>query len=329
MKVVSSLSAAADVLAGRACVLSIGNFDGLHLGHQAILHTVGRRARELGLPSVAMTFEPHPIQVLAPDKAPKRISTPERKIQRIEESGIDILFTVRFDQDFANLSPDEFVREYLVDGLHIRAICVGSNFNFGHRGAGTVETLRQWAREFDLVEVAPVSVRGLPASSTQVRLSVLQGDVSRASRFLGRWYEMEGRIVSGAGRGRNVTVPTLNLDPENELLPGFGVYVTRISLDGDNDGGFLDSVTNIGVRPTFGEETPTIETFVLQNSVPAEVASVMPGRQARLQFLHRIREERRFDSPGLLAIQIGRDVQTALKFFRLLGNIEHARTHSH
>lgn len=320
MKVVSSLSAAADVLAGSACVLSIGNFDGLHLGHRAILQTVVRNAHDLALPAVAMTFEPHPIQVLAPEKAPKRISTPEGKIEQIEKCGIDLLFTVRFDRDFAKLSPDEFVRQYLVEGLHVRAICVGSNFNFGHRQEGSVETLRQWARDFELIEVPPVVFRSLPASSTQIRKTILKGEVSRAARLLGRWYEIEGPIVSGAGRGRNVTVPTLNLDPANELLPGFGVYVTRISLDG---GEYLDAVTNVGVRPTFGEDSPTIETFVLRSPVPE-------ARRARLQFLRRIRDEKRFDSPELLAGQIRLDVQSALRFFRRLGAIEdHARAHSH
>jgi riboflavin kinase/FMN adenylyltransferase len=148
----------------------------------------------------------------------------------------------------------------------------------------------------------------------------MNGEVSKAARLLGRWYEIEGHIVSGAGRGRNVTVPTLNLDPANELLPAFGVYVTRIALDG---GPWLDAVSNIGVRPTFGENTPTIETFVLKDPVPS-------ARTARLQFLHRIREERRFDSSERLARQIGLDVQAALKFFRRLTHLEeHARTHSH
>jgi riboflavin kinase/FMN adenylyltransferase len=258
--------------------------------------------------------------VLYPDKAPKRISTPERKIEQIEKSGIDMLYTVRFDREFARLSADNFVRQYLIEGLHVCALCVGSNFNFGHRQEGTVKTLRQWAGDFELVEVPAVLFRTFPASSTQVRKNVMNGEISRAARLLGRWYEIEGQIVSGAGRGRNVTVPTLNLDPSNELLPAFGVYVTRISLDG---GGFLDAVSNIGVRPTFGENTPTIETFVLRSPVP-------PARTARLQFLHRIREERRFDSPELLARQIGLDVQRALKFFRRLANLEeHARTHSH
>jgi riboflavin kinase / FMN adenylyltransferase len=320
MKIVSSLSAAADALAGRQCVLSIGNFDGLHLGHQAILQTVVRKARELSLPAVAMTFEPHPIQVLYPEKAPRRISTPERKVEQIEKCGIDVLFTIPFDHDFARISADDFVRRYLIEGLRVRAICVGSNFNFGHRQEGTVKTLRQWAGDFELVEVPAVAFRNLSASSTQVRKNVMSGEVSKAARLLGRWYEIEGQIVSGAGRGRKVTVPTLNLDPANKLLPAFGVYVTRISLDG---GPYLDAVSNIGVRPTFGENTPTIETFVLRDPVP-------PAGAARLQFLHRIREEKRFDSSELLARQIGLDVQAALKFFRRLTHLEeHARTHSH
>ena len=319
MKVVSSLSAASDVLASGACVLSIGNFDGLHLGHQAILQTVVRRARELGLPAVAITFEPHPIQVLAPDKAPKRITTPARKVQLIAENGIDLLFTIRFDLEFAACSPDEFVRRYLVEGLRIRAICVGANFGFGYRQSGTVDTLRQWAQAFELMEVQQVLLRNIPVSSTQVRKDVLEGNVTRVSRFLGRWFELEGRIVSGAGRGRTVTVPTLNLAAENELLPRDGVYVTRIAVD---DGAYLDAVTNIGVRPTFGESQRTIETFVLQSPVPADA-----GR-ASLQFLHRIRDEKRFDSPGQLAEQIGRDIQRTAKFFRLLGIIENARIQS-
>jgi len=320
MKVVSSLSAAADFLAGRACVLSIGNFDGLHLGHQAILKTVVQKARDFSLPAVAMTFEPHPIQVIAPERAPRRICSSERKVELIEKCGIDLLFTIRFDNAFAALSPDEFVRDYLVDGLHVRAICVGSNFNFGHRQQGTVATLHQWSEKLKVIEVPPVLFRNIPASSTSIRKAVVNGAVLRAARLLGRWYEIDGPIVSGAGRGRKLTVPTLNLSPDNELLPGFGVYVSRISLDG---GAYLDSVTNIGVRPTFGDETPTIETFVLRGSIA-------DARIGRLQFLHRLRDERRFDSPELLAKQIQYDVRSSLRFFRRLENLEaHARAHTH
>jgi riboflavin kinase/FMN adenylyltransferase len=238
----------------------------------------------------------------------------------MEEYGIDLLFAIPFELEFAALRPDEFVRRYLVEALKVRSLCVGANFNFGHRQCGTVETLRQWAREFELVEVAPVLFRDLPASSTRVREFILNGQVSRAARFLGRWFEIEGRIVSGAGRGRKVTVPTLNLSPANELLPKNGVYVSRISLGG---GGFLEAVTNIGVRPTFDESGLTIETFVLRSR------GEFDSPDASLQFLHRIRNEKRFDSPQDLAAQIQRDVHTASRFFQLMERSGHARAHTH
>jgi len=316
MKVVTSLSDAA--LEGFS-VISIGNFDGLHLGHRAILQSVVRRARELGLRSAVLTFDPHPVKFLAPDKAPQLISTLEQRLTLIASAGIDLTFVARFDRDFSQLSPEAFIRRYLVDGLRARAICVGGNFNFGYRQSGTVDTLRQWRSEFELIEIPPVTVRGMIVSSTHIRNSVRDGRVSRACRLLGRWFEIEGRIVSGAGRGRSVTVPTLNLSPHNEALPGRGVYITRIALDG---GDYLDAVTNVGVRPTFGEERLAIESHVLHDAVPVHPET------ARLQFLHRIRNERRFDSPELLRRQIGRDVQSAERFFRMLRAASHARTPS-
>lgn len=161
-----------------------------------------------------------------------------------------------------------------------------------------------------------VSVRGVVASSTAIRQGVAQGAVSRACRLLGRWIEIEGRIVSGAGRGRHETVPTLNLESENELIPGRGVYVSRMALDG---GPYVDSITNVGVRPTFGEHELTIETFVLSARVTVQTDA------ARLQFLHRLRNERRFDSPEALRTQIARDVEKTIKFFRLMRQIGHVR----
>ena len=316
MKVVSSL---ADAALNGASVLSIGNFDGIHLGHRVILQHVVQRGRDLGLRATAMTFDPHPIRVLAPDKAPKLISTLDQRLQLIEETGIELTFVATFDYAFARLSPEAFIQQYIVEGLHTRTICVGSNFNFGSGGRGTVETLRQHRSQLELVEVPPVTVRGVTVSSTHIRKLVSDGSVSRAGRLLGRWFEIEGRIVSGAGRGREVTVPTLNLESENELLPARGVYVTRISLDRGSD--CLDAVTNVGVRPTFGEDKLAIETYVLHDPVPPAAA------RARLQFLHRIRDERRFDSAESLRQQIGRDVRTATRFFKML-RVNHARTHS-
>jgi riboflavin kinase / FMN adenylyltransferase len=316
MKIVSS---PADGVLGQPTVVSIGNFDGLHLGHRAILETVLKRASELGLQSAVMTFEPHPIQVLAPDKAPKRISTLMQKQELIRQAGVDLLFVATFDAAFAQLSPEAFVRTYLIGGLHARSICVGSNFNFGHKQAGTVATLTQWKNDFEVIEVPSVTVRGKLVSSTAIRQGVAAGAVSRACRLLGRWIEIEGPIVDGEGRGRKHVVPTFNLESANELVPARGVYISRIALDG---GPFLESVTNIGIRPTFGFEPDreTIETFVLAGNVPQE------SHTARLQFLHRIRDERRFPSVDALRGQIAIDVEKARKYFRLMGTSGHVES---
>jgi riboflavin kinase/FMN adenylyltransferase len=316
MRVITDIGAADD---GTPSVVSIGNFDGVHRGHQAILETVGRRARELECRSVALTFSPHPIRFLAPYKAPKLISTLDQKLRLIAATGIDVLVIVNFDETLSRLSPEEFIETYLVRRLRVRSVCVGSNFNFGYRGSGSVQTLRDWGRGLEVIEVPPVVVRGSIVSSTRIRELISGGTISRVCRLLGRWPELEGPIVSGAGRGRSVTVPTLNLKAENELLPAKGVYISRISLD---DGRFLNSVTNTGIRPTFEESEISVETFVLSDPVPQSVSS------ARLLFLKRLRDEVRFESPAALRKQIGTDVTRANKFFERLNKFGNVRSHS-
>jgi len=316
MRVVPSL---ADAAPAEPSVVSIGNFDGLHLGHQAILKSVVERAQELGVRSVAMTFSPHPIRVVAPDRAPKLISTLDQKIRLIESTGIDLLFIARFDEAFSHLSPEEFIREYLEEGLQARSVCVGSNFNFGYRQSGTVATLKQWRGDLEVIEVPSVRVRGMVASSTRVRDLITAGRISTACRLIGRWFEIEGPIVCGSGRGHVVTVPTVNMKPENELLPKIGVYATRISLDG---GVFEDPITNVGTRPTFNERELTVETFVFSGRVPENASAV------RLEFLRRLRDEVKFESPEALRRQIGFDVERCRKFFRLLNTLHHAGNRS-
>jgi riboflavin kinase/FMN adenylyltransferase len=306
MKVATSL-AGADV--SRPSVVSIGNFDGLHLGHRKILKTVVQRASELDVQSVAMTFSPHPIQFLAPDRAPRLISTAEQKIEMMKGTGIDLLFMAQFDHAFSRMSPEHFVREYLIEGLKARAVCIGGNFNFGYRQRGTIQTLREFQTYFEVIEVPPVRVRGTIVSSSRIRELVAVGEVSGACRLLGRWIQLEGTIVSGAGRGRTLRVPTLNLETQNELIPRVGVYVTQMSLDG---GPFMNAVTNVGYRPTFNETSLTIETFVLDESVPEDAT------RARLEFVYHLRDERKFDSPDALRAQIAVDVARAKKFFRQL-----------
>ena len=316
MKVVSDLS---DAALSVPCVLSIGNFDGVHLGHQSILRKVVERARSLRIQPAVLTFAPHPVRVLAPSAAPKLITTLPQKIRLLESAGIEMLFIATFDMAFAALSPGDFIQRYLVDGLRAKALCVGSNFTFGHRQLGTSETLKQWRHEFELIEVPSVSTRGIVVSSTLIRQRIQEGKVAQAGRLLGRWFELEGRIVPGAGRGRNVTVPTLNLEPENELVPHQGVYITRTDT---GDGHSVHSITNIGTRPTFGGGDQTIETFVLQGGVSDGTTT------SRVQFLERLRDERQFDSPELLREQILRDVQAANTFFRRLKLSDSARIHT-
>ncbi len=311
MKIATSL---ADAEVSHPSVVSIGNFDGLHLGHREILKSVVQRARELGLQSVAMTFSPHPIRFLAPDRAPRLISTLEQKIRLIENAGIDVLFLAHFDLSFSRLSPEEFIQQFLIDGLKARSVCVGGNFNFGYRQRGTIQTLRQFDTKFEIVEVPPVRVRGTIVSSSRIRDLVTAGGVSRACRLLGRWIEIEGKLVAGAGRGRAMKVPTLNLQPDNELIPKMGVYVTRISL---GERPFMDAVTNVGIRPTFGETDLTIETFVLNDLVPDAAT------EARLDFLYRLRDEKKFESPNELRSQIAQDVRRAQKLFRIMKQLKH------
>ncbi len=316
MKVIASL---ADSDLNKPSVLSIGNFDGLHLGHQAILKKVVRRAGELNARSAAMTFWPHPIRILAPERAPRLISTLEQRIRLIAAAGIDVLFVAPFDEAFSRLSPEEFIQRYVIDGLHARSVCVGLNFSFGHRQRGSLETLRKRQSDFEVIAVPPVRQRGAMVSSSRVRELLAQGRVSSACRMLGRWVEIEGSIVSGAGRGRIVTVPTINVSPDNEIIPSIGVYVSQISLD---DAPFLDAITNIGVRPTFGESDVVVETFVLDQRVPNQ------ADRARLKFLRRLRNEIKFDSPEALRRQIGLDVERCRKFFRLLRGLNHAGHYS-
>jgi riboflavin kinase/FMN adenylyltransferase len=310
MKVATSL---ADVDVSHQSVVSIGNFDGLHLGHRKILNAVVSRAKDLGIRSVAMTFSPHPMRVLAPQKPLRLISTEDQKTRLIETAGIDLMFRAHFDSEFSKLTPEEFIHKYLIQGFKARSVIVGHNFNFGYRGAGNVDTLRQFREHFEIIEMPPVRARGMVVSSSAIRQLVTDGSVSRASRLLGRWVEIEGKIVSGAGRGRTMQVPTVNLESENELIPKSGVYVTRISLDG---GPLLDAVTNIGVRPTFNETDLTIETFVLAGPISSGAT------RARLDFITRLRDEKKFPSADALKQQIARDVKRAQKFFRTLSSGE-------
>ena len=291
-------------------VVTIGNFDGVHLAHQRILRKVVETARPLGALATAVTFEPHPVKFLAPDHAPKLLTPLERKARLIEALGIDLLVVLPFTKELARLSPLEFVREMLVGKLYATSVHVGPSFRFGYRQRGDIEILGELARQegFRLDVVPILEVRGTRVSSTCIRELLSLGRVDLACRLLDRPFSLFGPIVAGLGVGRKHTVPTLNLAPVEEQVPKIGVYVTRTRLGAD----LHDSVTNVGHKPTFGDHRLTVETFLLN------FAGEITEAEVEIEFLYRLRDEMKFQNPAILKVQILEDARRSLKFFRLL-----------
>jgi riboflavin kinase/FMN adenylyltransferase len=294
----------------QASVVTIGNFDGVHLAHQHLLRRVVEVAKAQGALATAITFEPHPVKFLAPEHAPKLLTPLARKARLIEATGIDLLVVLPFTRELLHLSPLEFVRNILVGPLRAVSVHVGPNFRFGYRQAGDTDVLEELGRQEGFkVEILPMlEVRGEKVSSTCIRELLAEGGVQRACRLLGRPFSAYGPIVAGLGVGRKHTVPTLNLAPVEEQLPKIGVYVTRTRL-GD---AWHDSVTNVGHKPTFGEHRLTVETFLLKFS--GEVVQ----HDMEIEFLYRLRDEIKFQNPAILKVQIQEDARRSLKFFHLL-----------
>ena len=294
------------------CALTIGNFDGVHVGHRHILRRVREVAEENNWKASVMMFDPHPTRVVAPARAPLLMTTPEQRCQLMRAEGIVQALILPFNQAVAHLTPEEFVERVLVRGLDARAVLVGENFRFGHKQAGDTASLSALGRHFGFrTEVIPaVSCRGVVVSSSAVRRLVLAGDVSRAWRLLARPFALEGRVVPGHGIGSKKTVPTLNLDTNFEVLPAGGVYVTRTTdLD---DARTWPSVTNIGFRPTFDGDQLSIESYLL------EPLTGETPRRIGVEFLRRVRDERKFSDPESLKAQIMRDVARAQSYHRRL-----------
>jgi riboflavin kinase/FMN adenylyltransferase len=292
--------------------LAIGNFDGIHLGHQAILRGAVDRAREIGAVSTVLTFDPTPQKVLRPESAPLRISTTEQRLHCFAALGMDAAVVLPFTHDLARLSPQEFVDQILVKDLHVRTVFVGENFRFGHKQAGNARLLVELGaqRGFDVVIIPPVIYKREVVSSTIIRREIAAGDVAHAGRLLGRPFALSGKVVPGTGTGRRFLFPTLNLAPEQELLPARGVYVTRTLIEGEPR--TRRSVTNIGVRPTFNGSTLSVETHILDplgESTPARI---------EVHFWKRLREEKKFSGPEELRAQIAQDIASAGKFFTRL-----------
>jgi len=304
---------------GHTSVLAIGNFDGIHLGHQAILRTTVERARALNAVSTALTFDPSPRKVLRPETAPPRLSTNAQRMEWFNALGLEAVVVLPFTLDLARLSPEEFVDQILLRDLHVKAVLVGENFRFGHRQAGDVKLLSELGaiHGFDVVIVPPVVYRGEVVSSTIIRREVAEGDVSHAARLLGRPFALTGEVVSGTGTGRRFTFPTLNLAAEQELLPARGVYITRSCLEGETRS--HRSVTNIGMRPTFNGSSLSVETHLLDT----ELATA--PKRIEVRFCNRLREEKKFSGPEELRAQIARDIARANKYFSRLRRFRSVR----
>jgi riboflavin kinase/FMN adenylyltransferase len=289
-------------------VLALGNFDGLHRGHVKIIERVNRRAGERGSTSVVMTFDPHPPRVVRPDKAPLLIMTKAQRLEAIAGSGIQGTAVVRFTHELSQWDPETFVRTVLVEWLHVAEVWVGANFLFGRDRAGNFSLLRALGARygFRAEKIDPVRYREFVVSSTRIRRLIGEGRVDEAGALLGHPYFVDGTVVEGARRGRELGCPTANLDVVNELVPPNGVYATTVQLDSV----IHPSITNIGVRPTFGDTVQrVVETHVLG------FEGDLYGAPVRLGFVQRLRDERAFESVEQLRAQIDADRQRARSLF--------------
>ena len=292
------------------CVATIGNFDGMHVGHQEIVRGVIARARELNCPSVVVTFNPHPLAVVAPSRLPPQILTLSQKEELLGATGLDALLVVPFTPEFSRWSAERFVQEFMVKALRVREVRIGVDFTFGAGREGNLAKLKGFGEKFgfDVVGVDDVRVRGFRVSSSSIRDAILKGAIQVANLGLGRTYFVDGTVATGRKLGRKIGVPTVNLDPANDLFPGSGVYVTTASFG--SFGRTFESVTNIGVRPTLYENyAMTIESHVL------DFDSNVYGEGIRLYFHRLLRREQKFQSALELKDQIREDINRTRQFF--------------
>ena len=287
-------------------VLTIGNYDGVHLGHQKILSKVIKKAEEIQGTSMVMTFEPHPIKVLAPERNMKLLTTSEERARLIEAMGIDVLLLINFSREFAGMHPEDFIRNILADRLQVREIIVGANYAFGKNKKGTIELLRTRGREygFHVKAVPDVKVHGNIVSSSSIRSLLLRGAVHEVSSYLGRAYSIEGTVIKGKGRGKRIlNVPTANITTPVEIAPKEGVYAVRVGYKGE----IYDAVANIGKNPTFGDAEVSYEAHLF------DFSGDLLGKTLRVYFIDRIRNERTFPDVSSLEKQIREDMELARK----------------
>jgi riboflavin kinase/FMN adenylyltransferase len=288
-------------------IVTMGNFDGLHLGHQCLVRNAVEDAHRLGIPSAVLTFEPHPLKVLAPERAPKLILAHKDKMQLLQSFGIDIVVIQTFDTSFASLQPGAFVRKFLIDRLHVEKIWVGRDFRFGQGRKGTISDLVGWGAElgFKVGAVDPILVGGVRVSSSRIRQLVEEGSVDEVERMLGRYHFISGKVVTGHQRGRGLGFPTANISTRTEVIPLDGIYATIVEIGAER----CLSVSNIGVNPTFGTGPRTVESFIL------DFDHDIYGEPLKLYFVKRIRAEKQFAAVEQLVVQMRDDVKSARAIF--------------
>jgi riboflavin kinase / FMN adenylyltransferase len=288
-------------------VVTVGNFDGVHLGHQRVLATIHELARQADCKSVVLTFFPHPARVLRPSEAPPLLMTLDQRLDAIRQLGIDAAFVLRFDTQLAALAPEDFVRRFLVDTLRARTVLVGGDFRFGHQQAGDVKMLVQLGQRwnFDVKTLPPVLKDGIVVSSTAIRGALREGRVEDARNLLGRPYALAGEIRTGTGQGRKLIVPTLNLSTEQEMLPKNGVYATEVTIAGKT----YRAATNVGFRPTFDGAHTTIESHLF------DFNENLTSGKMEVHFWARLRDEQKFSGPDALRNQVLKDIEEARRYF--------------
>ncbi len=298
-----------------ALVATIGNFDGVHRGHQWVIARVQARAAELGLRSAIVTFDPHPARALRPGETRPMITPLPRKLELLAETGVDAAIVLPFTEDLRRTSARDFAGDVLRDRLKIVELHEGENFRFGFGAEADVQTLTALGAElgFRVQAYAPERLMGGVVSSSRIRELVAAGEVSAARRLLGWVFSVDSTPASGRGYGTKYAVPTINLAPYPELLPAHGVYATRLRVGSGAGARWFEGVTNVGNRPTFGADSFAVESYLLD----FELVELTEETPLRLEFLKRLRGEQRWESPEALKAQIGRDVGRAQRFFTL------------
>ena len=289
-------------------VLTIGNYDGIHIGHQKIIEKVARKAREISGTPMLMTFNPHPLSVLKPDTYTRLITPLNLKKKLIETSGIEVMLLIPFDASFQSLIPEMFIKDILVDRLAVKEVLVGYDFKFGKNGAGNVKMLKQFADTygFRFEAIDAITLEGERVGSNAIRKLIMDGNVEKAAKFLGRPHMIEGTVVKGENRGKGMGFPTINLDTFFELVPKNGVYMTEVELKGRRK----PAVTNIGFNPTFDGNKFLMETHIL------DFSGNLYGKEVAIYFHKRIREEMKFSGIDELKDRITKDVALAREHFQ-------------